>query len=60
LRYLEGGHTKLITLAATDVAEVAAALDRYQQARAALDTAAAEGLTALRSQLAARRTGRRA
>jgi hypothetical protein len=60
LRYLEGGRTKLITLAATDVAEVAAALARYEKARATLDAAAAEGLAALRSQLATRRGGRRA
>jgi hypothetical protein len=60
LRYTEGGRTKLITLAAADVAEVAAALARYQQARAALDAAAAEGVAALQSRLAARRAGSRA
>ena len=38
----------------------AAALARYQQARAALDAAAAEGVAALRSRLAARRAGSRA
>ena len=32
LRYTEGGRTRLITLATADVAEVAAALARYQQA----------------------------
>ena len=60
LRYTEGGRTKLITLAAADVAEVAAALARYQQARAALDAATAEGVAALQSRLAARRAGSRA
>ena len=58
LRYTEGGRTRLITLATADVAEVAAALARYQQARAALrHGAAAEGVAALRSRLAARRAG---
>ena len=60
LRYTEGGRSKLITLAAADVAAVAAALARYEAARAALDATAAEGLAALRSRLAARRAGGRA
>ena len=59
MRYTEGGRTRLITLATADVAEVAAALARYEQARAALDAAAAEGVAALRSRLAARRAGSR-
>ncbi|HXZ72604.1 MAG TPA: DUF6788 family protein [Streptosporangiaceae bacterium] len=60
LRYTEGGRTKLVTLAETDVAEVTAALARYEQARAALEGAAAEGVAALRARLATRRAARRA
>lgn len=60
LRYTEGGRTKLVILAETDVAEVTAALARYEQARAALEGAAAEGVAALRARLATRRAARRA
>ena len=59
LRYTDSGRTKLVTLTEADLAEVTAALERYRAARTALDRAAADGLAALRSRLAARRaTGR--
>src|SRR6266851_5592922 len=40
LTFTEGGRTKTVTLAEAQVAEVAAALARYRQARAELDGAA--------------------
>jgi hypothetical protein len=55
LRYTDSGRTKLVTLTEADLAEVTAALERYRAARTALDRAAADGLAALRSRLAARR-----
>lgn len=55
----EGGRSKTITLAEEDVAEVAAALARYEAARAELDADAEAGLAALRARLAARRRERR-
>jgi hypothetical protein len=59
LRDTDSGRTKLVTLTEADLAEVTAALERYRAARTALDRAAADGLAALRSRLAARRaTGR--
>jgi hypothetical protein len=51
----EGGRSKTITLAEADVAEVTAALERYEAARAELDGDAERGLAALRARLAARR-----
>lgn len=59
LRYTENGRSKLVTLSEADVAEVAAALTRYQQARAELDEAAQAGLATLTSRLDRRRTGGR-
>jgi len=59
LRYTEGRRSKLLTLSEADVAEVAAALTRYQRARAELDQAAQAGLASLAARLGARRTGRR-
>jgi hypothetical protein len=47
-------------VAEADVAEVAAALTRYDQARAELDGAAEASLATLRARVAARRAGRRA
>jgi hypothetical protein len=59
LRYTENGRSKLVTLSEADVAEVAAALTRYQQARAELDEAAQAGLATLTARLGGRRTGGR-
>ena len=49
LAYTEGGRTKTLTLAADDVAEVVAALARFQVARAELERAADSGIAALRA-----------
>lgn len=49
LAYTEGGRTKTLTLAADDVAEVIAALDRFQVARAELERAADVGIAALQA-----------
>ena len=54
LTFTQGGRTKTVTLAGTEVAEVAAALARYEQARSELEAAADAGIAALR----ARRPGR--
>ena len=51
----ESGRTKTITLAADEVAEVAAAIERYEAARAELEASATAGLDRLR---AARRVAR--
>ena len=45
----EQGRTKTITLSVSEVAEVAAALSRYDTARAELDAQADAGLARLRS-----------
>lgn len=45
----ESGRTKTITLAAGQVAEVAAAIERYEAARAELEATAAAGLDRLRA-----------
>ena len=57
LRYTEDGRTKLVTLTEADVAEVTAALARYQRAKTGLDRAAADGVAALRTRVASRRRG---
>lgn len=49
LAYTEGGRTKTLTLADAEVAEVAAALARFAEARAELERAADAGIAALRS-----------
>lgn len=49
LSVTEAGRTKTITLWASEVAEVAAALSRYETARAELETQAEAGLARLRS-----------
>jgi len=61
LTYTDGGRTKTLTLSAADVAEVSAALARYEAARAELEAAAADGIAALRTRREgdARRGGRR-
>mgnify|MGYP006952895798 CR=1 FL=1 len=48
LAYTEGGRTKTLTLSEDDVAEVEAALARFQSARAELERAADDGIHALR------------
>jgi hypothetical protein len=55
LVYTEGGRTKTLTLNDAEVAEVTAAVARYQAARADLEAAAEAGITDLR----ARRSGQR-
>jgi hypothetical protein len=55
LTYTEDGRTKTLTLSAGEVAEVRAALARYESAREELEDAARGGIAALRS----RRGGRR-
>jgi hypothetical protein len=49
LRFTQDGPTKTVTLTAADVAEVTAALARYEQAKANLDAQAADGIARLRS-----------
>jgi len=49
LAYTEGGRTKTLTLADTEVAEVAAGLARFEKARAELERAADAGIAALRA-----------
>ncbi len=49
LAYTESGRTKTLTLAEQDVAEVQAALARFQAARAELERAADAGIAALRA-----------
>ena len=48
LTFTEAGRTTTITLAASEMEEVAAALARYEQARARLDAQADAGLARLR------------
>jgi hypothetical protein len=48
LTYTEGGRTRTLTLSRAEVAEVKAALARYEQARAKLERAAQDGIVALR------------
>lgn len=48
LTFTESGRTKTITLSGKEVAEVAAALARYEAARAEIDAAAEAGLAKLR------------
>ena len=52
LTFTEAGRTKTLTLSASEVAEVAAAIERYQTARADLDAQADSGLARLRSRRA--------
>lgn len=48
LTFTEAGRSKTVTLSAAEVDEVAAALARYEQARARLDAQAEAGLARLR------------
>ena len=59
LVYTVEGRTKTMTLSAAEVAEVAAAISRYEAARAELDDAAAAGLARLRGRRAERSRGGR-
>lgn len=52
LTYTEAGRTKTLTLRASEVAEVTAALARYEAARAELEAAAQAGIAALRGRRA--------
>jgi hypothetical protein len=50
--FTEEGRTKTITLTTSEVAEVAAALARYEEARADLEAAATAGIASLRARRA--------
>lgn len=52
LTYTEAGRTKTLTLRTTEVAEVTAALARYEAARAELEAAAQAGIADLRARRA--------
>ena len=52
LTFTEGGRTKTMTLKASEVAEVATALARDQEAQADLDAAAQAGIASLRTRRA--------
>jgi hypothetical protein len=54
LTFTEGGRTRTVTLAEGEVAEVTAALERYERARAELEAAADAGIAALRARRARR------
>ncbi len=54
LTYTEAGRTKTLTLRAAEVAEVTAALARYETARADLEAATSSGISELRSRRASR------
>jgi hypothetical protein len=58
LAYPVAGRNKTMTLAASDVEEVRAALDRYNAARTELDANAAAGVAAMRARKAKRRQSR--
>jgi hypothetical protein len=58
LVYTEEGRTKTLTLSEAEVAEVTAAVARYDSARADLDAEAAAGIAALRARRSARRGDR--
>lgn len=53
LTYTQAGRTKTLTLRASEVAEVAAALARYETGKAELEAAADAGIAALRERRAA-------
>lgn len=55
LTYTERGRTKTLTLTDTEMVEVAAALARYETARAELEATAEAGLVALRARRSAAR-----
>lgn len=55
LVFTEAGRTRTVTLTEGDVAEVAAAVARYQDAKSELERAGQAGVAQLRARLAARR-----
>ena len=59
LAYPEAGRTGTMTLTGADLAEVRAALGRYERARAELDTQADAGVAALRARRTSERSTRR-
>ncbi len=59
LTFTENGRTKTLTLTPAEVAEVTAALARYERAKADLDAQAAAGIARLRSRRAERTSRRR-
>lgn len=59
LRFTEGGSYRTLTLHEADLAEVSAALARYEAARGELEAAADEGLSDLRAWLVSRRGANR-
>lgn len=59
LVYTEDGRTKTMTLSAAEVAEVAAAVARYEAAKADLDDASRAGIERLRARRVTGRGGRR-
>jgi hypothetical protein len=59
LVFTEAGRTRTVTLTVDEVAEVAAAVARYRDARAELERAAGAGVAELRARRAARRGQRR-
>ena len=59
LRFSEGGRYRTLTLHEADLAEVTAALGRYEAGRGELEAAAVEGVAELRARMAARRGQRR-
>ncbi|MHB8320359.1 MAG: DUF6788 family protein [Acidimicrobiales bacterium] len=59
LTYTEGGRTKTLTLSASEVKEVRAALRRYTRAKAQLERSASTGLQALQRRRAAGQKARR-
>ena len=58
LTYTEDGRTKTVIVKQAEIAEVAAALKRYNRAKTALDEQADAGIAALRARTAKRREGR--
>lgn len=58
LAYPQRGRTKTVTLAASEVEQVRAALQRYNTAKAELDAQADAGVAALRARLDDRRRSR--
>lgn len=58
LSYSQSGRTRTLMLAATDIAAVARAVERYRRARAELDAQPDAGLTALISARNRSRRGR--
>jgi len=59
LSYSERGRTRVVMLAESDVAAVAAALERYCSAKTELEEQASAGLAALTERVAADRAARR-